>query len=110
MKGLAISKRAVSLNRHAIKFGTVWPITPFHCIFIYVVSEITTQKSLCQTQCLMKTLGVTVLFVALLINYSSLGLISSSVPHGSCVVFILLFMGKMFQWAKMEKSLNFPPL
>lgn len=51
--------------------------------------------------------------VALLISYCSQRLVSSSVhpplhPPGVCVVFILLFMGKMAQLVKMEKSLNFP--
>lgn len=45
--------------------------------------------------------------VAVLISYCSWGLISSSVPRGLCVVFILLFMGKMAKPVKMEKSLNF---
>lgn len=44
---------------------------------------------------------------AVLISYCSWGLISSSVPRGLCVVFILLFMGKAAQPVKMEKSLNF---
>lgn len=51
--------------------------------------------------------GVTMCVVAVLISYCTWGLISSSVPRGVCVVFILLFMGKMAQLVKMEKSLNF---